>query len=1271
MFVGTWMRHRSFTARPPAGRRELTGADGSVRSVFAVASAVVRSVCDMPSFAGKVLHLPPHSSAPRVLRGASVLVAAAVVVLGTISPAPAAAAPDTGGLDLSGGESSLLSAESQTLAPGLELTDFRRLQPAGWVSGHIMRADLTTPTLSLDVLDSGTVSGGATLSEQVAGSGAVAAINGDYFDMNYSTAPVGTNVSPSQGIRTAGAGAREAFTLSDGIAAVQALASAATVTIDGTAHAVSAVNSPSVGADGIGWYTAAWGAHPLSRPLGAPDALAPSIARVAIADGVVTDVSTDPASVSVEGPIADGTGVLIGRDRGATILASLEVGDVVDIEVATSADVDLAVGGSQRLIVDGEQTDLDQVEASRTAIGVNRDGTAVTVVTIDGRAGDSRGMTIQELGDLMLDLGVHNAVNLDGGGSTTLAVREPGETEASIHNRPSDGSERVVANSLAFFSSAPAGVVDDVQVAPAIGGADATFPGLHRTLHGIGLDENLAGVPVAGQFSPQDGAVAVTSVSDASAVVEGVQPGTATVEFTAEGKAATTEVRVLGELARIRPSATVVALPEAGQTATLRLTGMDADGFTAPLETVDVAVVHGEDVVVDATSLDEFRITPTTESGSATVTFTAGGRSVDVAVTIGYRAISVADFTDAALWSSAVARASGEMSPASGPSGEPALKLNYDFAQSTATRGFYAIVPEEISATTGRVLEGQPQALTMWIHGDGSGTWPRIQMRTGAGTTINVDGPMIDWTGWQQARFTVPAGTAYPLTLQRVRMMETRSTAQYRGEVIIAGLESIVAPDVDQPAAPRVFDPVVVTDGTVEGRSQRIAVMSDAQFVARNPDSELVAAARDTLREIAAAAPDYLVINGDLVDEASAEDFELAARILDEEIGDRIPYIYVPGNHEIMGGAISNFTSAFGDPYRSVDLGGTRIITLNSAAGSFRASGMEQLRFLDEQLAEAASDASVTGVLVFAHHPADDPLPNKASQLSDRYEAAQFVETLAQFRADAGKSAAMVNGHVGVFDATSYDGVSRLINGNSGKGPSGTPDAGGFTGWTMLGLNPGAGVVGSSPAVVEDRIRWMQAETKPRVDTLELDVAAVLEVGETVPISATLTQDGTREVPVAWPVSADWTGTGVDIVSSGAGARVEAASTGAIRLNPAAGELTAVAPGEASVAVTVNGVTEEVAVTVVAAPGEPGGPGEPGDPGESAPGEGGSETPSDSSSDAAPGPGSGAGASQDDLAVTGADVSMFAWLAGAGIILLAVGVVFLRRRHADSGGDSA
>jgi exopolysaccharide biosynthesis protein len=1091
---------------------------------------------------------------------------------------PADAAPATNGLDLSGGDSTMLSADSTPLAPGLDLTNFRRLQPAGWVTGHVMTADLGTPTLSLDVVDSGTVSGGATVQDQIATTKAVAAVNGDYFDMNSSGAPVGTNVSSTSGLRSAGNSPREAFTMKRGIAAVQSLTATGSVTIGGAKVPIVAVNSPVVGADRIGYFTSAWGAHPLGRALGGPDALSPTIAAVTVRNGRVVAVSTDPAFVLGATAIPAGSGVLVGRELGATRLATLAVGDTVDVTVGTSADVDLAVGGAQRMIRDGKQTADDQVEAARTAVGVSRDGTHVSVVSIDGHAGDGRGMTIQELGRLMLDLGAYNAVNLDGGGSSTLVARLPGTTAPQLIDRPSDGTPRVVANALAFYSNAPAGHATTVAVAPQskTPHSNSVFPGLSRTIAGTGLDQNLAGVAVDGAFATSGG-VAVRRIDGTTARVTGIRTGGASVSFSASGKRSTTPITVLGSLMRLKTTSPVVALSDQVPSAVVTITGFDAEGFGSPIETSDITVSSGAAVTVAPAGPDSYTITPTVASGSSTVSFAARGISVDMAVTVGSKVVSVADFADGARWTTASDRATGTTVVGAGPHADSALTLDYDFSTSTGTRGYYAVAPEMSTAgSLGRPIGGQPQALTLWVDGDAKGTWPRLQLKDGAGTTINLDGAFIDWAGWKQVRFPVPPGTPYPLSFQRVRLLETKPTASYSGHVSIAGLEAIVAPDVAQPVAAVVPDPAIVANGTVSHRAQRIAVMSDAQFVARQPDSAIVAAVRTTLRQIVAAKPDYLVIDGDFVDEGSAADIAFARKILDEEIGTALPYTYVPGNHEIMGGPISNFTDVFGPSSTSRTLGQTKIITLDSSAGSFRGSGLAQLRMLDTELASAAADRNITGVVVFNHHPADDPLPDKTSQLGDRYEAAQFTATLAQFRADSGKSIAAVNGHVGAFHATSTDGVSQIVNGNSGKSPAGTTSTGGFTGWTLLGIDPAAGVLGATRTPGDDRTDWLQAETKPRVDSLVIDAPATLAVGQTATVTATVNQDGIRKVPVAWPVSARWSGRALAVDGDGTGDR----RTDVARFSPTTGQITGLRPGTGSIVVSVNGVTTRVNLTV-------------------------------------------------------------------------------------------
>lgn len=125
-------------------------------------------------------------------------------------------------------------------------------------------------------------------------------------------------------------------------------------------------------------------------------------------------------------------------------------------EYATDAHwkkMDYLVGGAGLLIWDSEPVrdymvekltkGFDTTRHPRTAVGINDQGNWIFVV-VDGRQpGQSLGMTLDELTDLMLSLDCRYAINLDGGGSTTMYLN------GSVVNSPSDvGGERPVADAL-------------------------------------------------------------------------------------------------------------------------------------------------------------------------------------------------------------------------------------------------------------------------------------------------------------------------------------------------------------------------------------------------------------------------------------------------------------------------------------------------------------------------------------------------------------------------------------------------------------------------------------------------------------------------------------------------------------------------------------------------------------------------------------------------------------------------------------------------------
>lgn len=110
-------------------------------------------------------------------------------------------------------------------------------------------------------------------------------------------------------------------------------------------------------------------------------------------------------------------------------------------ENSAGADAPCAVSGFRGVLKAGVVIpDRSEVRHPRTAAGIDRSGHRVTLLVVDGRqAGYSEGVSEFELAGLMKEFGCHDALNLDGGGSTVmLQETEPGKLK--VMNRPSDAT---------------------------------------------------------------------------------------------------------------------------------------------------------------------------------------------------------------------------------------------------------------------------------------------------------------------------------------------------------------------------------------------------------------------------------------------------------------------------------------------------------------------------------------------------------------------------------------------------------------------------------------------------------------------------------------------------------------------------------------------------------------------------------------------------------------------------------------------------------------
>lgn len=122
----------------------------------------------------------------------------------------------------------------------------------------------------------------------------------------------------------------------------------------------------------------------------------------------------------------------------------------IDLLTTPPRDAREVVAGNTMLVENGAMVPhRNQVRHPRTAVGLNAAGTKLIVLVVDGRKpGRAVGMSYDELAAELIRLGCHQALNLDGGGSSVMALKEAGKKQLRILNEPTDGHERAVANVL-------------------------------------------------------------------------------------------------------------------------------------------------------------------------------------------------------------------------------------------------------------------------------------------------------------------------------------------------------------------------------------------------------------------------------------------------------------------------------------------------------------------------------------------------------------------------------------------------------------------------------------------------------------------------------------------------------------------------------------------------------------------------------------------------------------------------------------------------------
>ncbi|MEU6507564.1 phosphodiester glycosidase family protein [Streptomyces sp. NPDC046942] len=367
------------------------------------------------------------------------------------------------------------------IAPGVTYRQFDVAAAAGPAHAHLLTVDLGDPHVRVDLLYPGAVAARATVSRMADSAGAVAGVNGDFFNITETQHPgveatgasVGPAIADGHVLKAAvpdgqrfgptlpqGTNTQDVFGVgTDGRARLDRLSLAGTVTTPEGRLTLKGLNQYALPENSVGAFTSRWGSASRERAVCGTDTrrsapCSTDTYEVQVRDGRVVSAADTPGS----GSIPAGTTVLLGREEGARRLRKLGVGDAVTVThtlVAASSGVPyaFAVGGFPVLRDGTALSGLDDgTSAVRTVVGFKDGGRQMLILALDGAAAYRTGMTVAEEAATMCSLGASDAFNLDGGGSTELVTRNAGARAVTVRNHPSGGAERPVANGIGVFS---------------------------------------------------------------------------------------------------------------------------------------------------------------------------------------------------------------------------------------------------------------------------------------------------------------------------------------------------------------------------------------------------------------------------------------------------------------------------------------------------------------------------------------------------------------------------------------------------------------------------------------------------------------------------------------------------------------------------------------------------------------------------------------------------------------------------------------------------
>jgi hypothetical protein len=669
-------------------------------------------------------------------------------------------------------KTTLISEE--TITRGAVLQEFRVNTAAGTAKAYVTKINLQDPYIKIDLLygTNGKLGKYQSVEKMAGESGAIAAINGDFFDMvsgslfgpmfkegDWITTPTVTTEGLS-GFALTDKGEPEILSFSfQGVIRAE----------NGQEYPVASINKTYTLANKLNVFTGHWDAAFL------PGTSLDSYIYVVVEDEEVEKILVNERPQKIP---RDGY-VILGHGLGALFLQeNVAEGEEIefDFRMDQGDDWQLVIGAHTPLVDKGVRAKFTRNIPgyhARTAIGYSQDKKYLYWIGVENSQ-DSTGMTLEELADFMISLNIYQGVNLDGGGSTTVVARHPGDFHLSLINRPEKQTLRAVPNGLGLYTMAPEGKLKDFIV-----GAPAFLLVNESALLSLkAIDEYNNPLVIenldVSWSAKNDGAVMEQNK------ITGMKPGSAMVSVQAgqTGKEFNLDIVGRDQIQRLVLGQGPLLL-NPSESLTIKPTLTTVNGHTRE---VSPALFSWEWIGVSGSSDGEGNLQAGSSVGRGWLVATYDRFSSMIPVEIGTTGKVIMDFENKPELSfqGVPQEVTGTFSldKSVKKDGSYSGALSYDFSRATAdTQAAYGQF-----GPNGLSFAGVAKGMTLWVYGDEGNYWLRAEIIDQNGQVQYLTlADKVNWSGWKELSIDFPETWENPV-LKRIYLVKLKNSSGQKPE---------------------------------------------------------------------------------------------------------------------------------------------------------------------------------------------------------------------------------------------------------------------------------------------------------------------------------------------------------------------------------------------------------------------------------------------------------------------------------------------------------